>query len=241
MNIRETHFDFLLKIDKISTLYREDFNPAHIDWLLNEAQRVFINKRYSVNNNHRRGFEATQKRIDDLSAIHIKYPVQSELPLIEHSGVYELPLSSLEYNYLHFTRGEVQTVEEFCDPIWATIKLVQSDDLNYALKNPYLGSSKEEILGNFGRASQTNGVSLYLYPSGFYTLGNIKIEYLRKPLRMTLGSYIGIDGNVTVATDCELAENTHPEIVDIAVNIAAGITENQNYAGYTANKLLNQE
>ena len=241
MNIREMHFDFLLKIDKISTLYREDFNPAHIDWLLNEAQRVFINRRYSTNNNHKRGFEATKKRIDDLSAIHIKFPVQSELSLLEHSGVYELPLSSLEYNYLHFTRGEVQTIEDFCDPNWATIKLVQSDDLNYALGNPYLGATKDEILGNFGRSSITNGVSLYLYPSGFYTLGNIKIEYLRKPFRMSLGSYTDLDGNVSVVTDCELAENTHPEIVDIAVNIATGITENQNYVGITTNKLLNQE
>jgi hypothetical protein len=243
MNIREMHFDFLLKLDKISTQYREGFNPADIDWLLNEAQRVFINRRYSINNNHKRGFEATQKRIDDLSAIHIKYPVQPEMSLTEHSGVYELPLSELEYNYLHMTRGEVQVIEEYCDPSWAVIKLVQSDDLSHALKNPYTSSSKEEILANFGKSSDITevGVSLYLYPSGYYSLGNIKLEYLREPLRMSLGGYINLDGDLESPQNCELSNITHPEIVDIAVDIAAGITENQNYAALTAKKLFNQE
>ena len=58
---------------------------------------------------------------------------------------------------------------------------------------------------------------------------------------MNYGGYVYIDGVTYLQTDCDLPEILHTEIVDMAVNIAAGIIENPNYARTTAEKLFRQE
>lgn len=87
MTVQEMLYDFDLKIDKVASLANPDFNLAEKEWLLNEGQNVLIKQRYSINNNSRAGFEAIQKRIDDLKNLIVRFPEQPDLDLIDHSGV----------------------------------------------------------------------------------------------------------------------------------------------------------
>lgn len=46
MDVRSLHYQFKLNKDRIDTLVNQDFNVAEIDWLLNEAQLIFVKQRF---------------------------------------------------------------------------------------------------------------------------------------------------------------------------------------------------
>ena len=85
-SVKELHFAFDLGMDRFGTFSKENFNKAEKDWLLNEAQMIFLKRRTSPRNNRNEGFEASQKRIDDLSTLVIKYPLQPGLVPTLDSG-----------------------------------------------------------------------------------------------------------------------------------------------------------
>ena len=94
MTIQESHYQFKLNMDRIDTFSSADFTKSEIDWLLNEASLIFVKRRFSADHNtKRKGFENSQIRIDDLSTLVIKYPLQPALtPALLDTGVYEVDL-----------------------------------------------------------------------------------------------------------------------------------------------------
>ena len=125
------------------------------------------------------------------------------------------------------------------------MKLVQHDDLNTILEDPFNESDISEIIFNFGRASDADIAtysrsSIYLYP-GIYDLGSIRIEYIKQPQKIRFGGYIYID-NITYSTQqCELPEHLHGELVDTAVQIASGIIESPEYVQLKTQKVFVNE
>lgn len=99
---KELHYQFKINLDRVDSLSNPDFNAAEIDWFLNEAQLIFIKQRMSMRSNSKqKGFEESQKRIDDLGNLVIKFPNQVGItPSLVSPGIYELPLSALTYPYL---------------------------------------------------------------------------------------------------------------------------------------------
>lgn len=102
MTIRELQYQFKINLDRIDSLSNPDFNAAEIDWLLNEAQLIFVKQRMSMRSNAKqKGFEESQKRIDDLGNLVVKFPLQSGVvPTLVSPGIYEVPLSLLTFKYL---------------------------------------------------------------------------------------------------------------------------------------------
>jgi len=225
MTLLEMHFDFDLKKDRIASMANANYTSAEKDWLFREASWVILKQRYGINNNQRAGFESNQKRIDDLSWLHIKYPNQPGIELIVHdNNVYELDLSELSYPYLFLTRGWVEILKPDCPTTTAKLKLIQNDDLLHALEDPFNQSSEKEILVNFGRSSTNANSSIYFYP-GTLTLGKAFVEYVKSPIKVNLGTYTYLDGTNPPLQESDFPEHMHPEIVDVAVEIAAGIVE----------------
>lgn len=241
MNIVEMHYDWDLKIDKVASMSKEDFNKAEKDWLLNEAIKVIVKQRTGMNNIARSGFETSQKRIDDLKALHIKFPLQPGIdPIILASNLYEVDLDDLVYNYWFLTRAYVDVIKPNCVE-QASLKLIQHDDLNFALKDPFNKSDDTEVLFNFGRSSDGNSESIYLYPDTEYPLGKVYIEYIKQPARVSYGGYVYIDGVTYPQQDCDLSEHLHNEIVDVAVQIASGIIEHPEYVQLKTQKVFTHE
>jgi hypothetical protein len=243
MTIFEQHIDFKFKVDKVASFTKEDFNVAEIDWLLNEGQNVFTKQRYGTSNNTRSGFETTQKRIDDLASLHVKFPEQPAIVATTvTSGVHEVVLSDLIHSYWFLTRGYVTVSQTDCPDKNIKLRQIDNDDLSDALGDSFHQSSVlDGVLCNFGKASATTGESsIYIYP-GTLTIGDVFIEYIKKPVQMFYGGYTYIDGSTPTTTNCELPEHTHSEIVDIAVNIAAGIIEHPTYAQLKQQKVFKHE
>lgn len=226
MGIKEFHYDFKLKKDKIDSLQKRNFNRAEIDWLINEAILTFTKTRISGLNVHRTGVEESQKRMDDLSTLNIKFPIQPLLvPENAGNNTFILELEDLSYPYYHYLRGWANT------PICSNISLrpTQQDDLNDAQDDPFNESSASEFIRfNFGKGRKKQ--ALFIYSNDEIT--GVCIEYYKLPQRVHYGGYTSLDGILTNATDSDLPDHTHNEIVNLAVTIAESITENPNYQAF---------
>lgn len=67
MTIQEMHIAVNLGVQKIASFQADSLLPEEIDYELNTAMRRFISQRYNKHGNkYQRGFEQSQKRLDDL-------------------------------------------------------------------------------------------------------------------------------------------------------------------------------
>jgi hypothetical protein len=241
MTIVEMHYDWGIKIDKVASFAKEDFNRAEIDWLLNEAIQVVLKQRYGTTNNQRSGFETSQKRTDDLKSLQIKFPLQPGItPTILAPNLLEVDLADLQYDYWFLTRGYADVIKPNCVEK-ASLRFMQHDDLNFALNDPFNKSDDSEVLFNFGRSSDGTSDSIYLYPDSTYPVGTVYLEYIKKPARVSYGGYEYIDGITYPQQDCDLSEHLHNEIVDVAVQIASGIIEHPEYVQLKTQKVFTHE
>jgi len=230
MDIQSLHYDFKIKMDRVDSLSSQDFNSAEIDWLLNEAQLVFIKRRYTdLSNNKRKGFEASQKRIDDLATLVVKYPEQPALIPTLDDGVYYLDLADTTHPYMFLLQAYCN-IEVSTDCIKsAPLKFIQHDDFRESLRDPFNSPSLDYLPYNMGRSINNPTIAaIYIYP-GDYTIPEVFVEYIKYPSRVSLGNYVYIDGNIYPAATLELPKQTHPEIVDIACELAALNIENPEY------------
>lgn len=113
------------------------------------------------------------------------------------------------------------------------------------LDDPFNNSNKEEIVFNFGRASDISPSditrsSIYIYP-GSIEIADARIEYIKKPARINYGGYVYIDSITYPLQECELPDHTHSELVDLAVQIASGIIESPEYVQLKSQKLFSNE
>lgn len=240
-SIRELHYQFKLNMDRVDSLSNPDFNVAEIDWLLNEAQLIFVKQRMNPSSNPKqRGFEQSQKRIDDLGNLVIKYPLQDGVtPLNPASGIYEVPLVNLSFQYLYLISSWVDAeITPGCTKK-VPLKFTQHDDYRYALEDPFNSAGEEFIPYNIGRASNSSNEALYIYSP--YTISKVYIEYIKVPQRVSYGTYQYLDGVTYPEQTLETSPSTHQEIVDIACLLAGSNTQNPEYIQLRQSKILIHE
>lgn len=240
MTVAEMHYDFKRKFNKLDSLSQRDFLVPEIDWMLNEAQLVFVKQRYGRSNSKRVGFEVLQKRIDDLRVLVIKNRV---MPLAA-TGAIDANEFAVEINsttapdYLFALRVRVRTQLDGCDAVLLKGYQVEHDDLTDVLHDEFYAPSYlwREVPVVFGGAVDGTS-SIFTYGDGTFTPSDIVLDYLRYPKRIGNpdgfrdgDGYNTADGTPAVQQDCELPDHTHTEIVDIAVKIAAGDVMSPQYA-----------
>lgn len=226
MTIREAHLLFRVLKDRVDSLAKEGFEAGEIDLFLNKAQLQFVQQRLDLFNKRSSGFEASQKRIDDLSTLVIKYPLQDGITPILDQGVYEVPLSSLEYPYLRLISATADATQNNCTKR-TLLKFIQHDDYRDSLRDPFNSPSFEFIPFNFGRSStDPSSSSIYIYP-GSLSISKVYLEYVKEPKKVSLGNYVYVDGTTLSPQEFELPPHTHEEIVSLAVLLASLAIEDQ--------------
>lgn len=72
MTIREMHYDFKKKFNKVDSQKNRNLLVPEIDWALNEAEKLFVKLiAYPRLRNHL-GFETTQRSIEDIRTVVVK-------------------------------------------------------------------------------------------------------------------------------------------------------------------------
>ena len=212
MNIKEMHYDFKKKLNKIDSQQYKNLLVPEIDWTLNEAAEIFVKDRIKA------GIENGQTSIDDVRAL-----IKLEQNVAVTNNVAVLP-----DDYWHYMKSKVLCTKGSCENIQCNVFIRQIDD-EFEL-SPFDSSSFEWRTVN--AVFHDGGIKFY---NSDFSIESFSLSYLRRMLYMhnaedyRSGGYT-LPGGVSLSgtQDCELGEQTHRAIVDIAVLIATGEIEAQN-------------
>lgn len=219
MTIRDMHYDFKKKLNKVDSQQNRNLLIPEIDWVLNEAQELFVKivafpKKYQY-----LGFEIGQRTIDDIKTI-----VEPNHCINVNNNIATLPT-----DYWFYVRGEVLMNKGNCKDIKGSLHIRQhNDDFE---NSPFDKSSFEwrTVNGVFDK----NGIKLFAQD---FTISKLCIDYIKKlsyihnAEEFRAGQYNLPSGEtLSGSKNCELPEHTHREIVDIAVLITTGELQIPDY------------
>jgi hypothetical protein len=230
MTIDQLILSFKLKLDKIDSQAYPDILEEEIRFWLDEAADRFVKQRYERNNIKRKGFEESQKRTDDLrvairtediaSVASTIYPDAFEVVLPTTGGA-----GSDRYRYLLKVLADVQAPD--CNNVvqnnWVAPKQTQHDDINILLEDPFNRPGEDKPL------FVMEGNNIVFFTDGSFSVPQAKVSYIRlfDKLQPNLPTSATYASGATEYT--ELAEDTHEEVVDIAVKMALENVESQRY------------
>lgn len=219
MNIKEMHYDFKRKFNKIDSQQNRNFLVPEIDQYLNEAEDIFKKTIAQPRFRTKLGFESSQRNIDSLRSIVVTncYDIEDDL------------LCVLPDDYQYYIRGRVTLNKAGCSNRVAPLRIMEHDDTFE--EDIYSKSSFEwkRMNGLF------NSDGIQLHTDRTFTINTVCITYIRKTQFMhnaeafRAGGYDLFGVTLTGFSDCELPENTHREIVDIAVMLAAGEVQTSDF------------
>tara|TARA_R100000988_G_C3994942_1_gene165125 strand:+ start:595 stop:1755 length:1161 start_codon:yes stop_codon:yes gene_type:complete len=134
MNVTQMHLAIKQGVDKINSLQADLLLSEELDIELNKSMSRFINSKYGINNTYNKGFEESQKRVDDLRTLVVEYSntviYKEQYDTKIFVDTFQLPV---DYLYLVNQRSEV--LIDNCDPINFGLQAV-SGDFTY-FKIPY--------------------------------------------------------------------------------------------------------
>lgn len=231
MNIKEMHYDFKMKLNKVDSQQYSNLLIPEIDWLLNEAQEYFIKTIAEPRFHTYHGFEKSQRNIDDIRVL-----VRSNQCFDVINNIVKLP-----DDYMFYISSDVECTKGNCANIKCNLKIQQHDD--EFENSPFDKSSFEwrHVNGVFTE----NGIKLY--DDGTFKINKICLNYIRKPSYIHNAEDFKPNGYELPGKkllighqDCELPEHTHREIVDLAVAFVTNQLQSPDYQ-LKLNKLqLNQ-
>lgn len=225
MTIKDMHYDFKKKLNKVDSQQNRNLLIPEIDWALNEAVELFVKFIAQPRSKSYLGFEMNQRSIDDIRTLVVRPESDPNACITVVDNIVTLPI-----NYWHFIKGEVTMTKNKCTGIKATFKVRQHDD--EFEKSPFDSSSFEwrTVNGVFFE----NGIRLF--NDGTFTNEQFCMSYIKRPAYIhnaedfRNGTYKLPSGtSLTGSVNCELPEHTHREIVDIAVLLVTGEIQIPDY------------
>lgn len=230
MTIREMHYDFKRKLNKIDSQKYVNLTVPEIDWALNEAQEMFIKSIAEPRYSKEIGFEFNERTIDDLGTIVVNQSLTNSTCLattVFDSTSYTVDLPN---DYFFYLSSDAIATKGNCTNVKLRSLQKQHDDKHE--ESPFDSSNFEWREVNIRRL----GNKLRVFTDGTFSISYICMNYIRKPLYMhnaqdfPTGTYNKMDGTALILfQNCELPFNTHNEIVDLAVQITTLSLENPNY------------
>lgn len=231
MTIKDMHYDFKKKLNKVDSQQNRNLLIPEIDWALNEALEIYVKTISQPRIKSYFGFEVNQRSIDDIRTLVVNNQCLNVI-----NNVVILPPE-----YWHFIKGNITMSKDSCVNVKGTFHLRQHDD---DFENSPFDKSSFEW-------RTVNGVffdgGIKVYDDGTFTNNQLCISYIKKhpyihnAQDFRTGTYKLPSGIVLTGTSsCVLPEHTHREIVDIAVLLVTGEIQGQDYQ-IKLNKLnLNQ-
>jgi len=224
MTIKDMHYDFKKKLNKVDSQQNRNLLIPEIDWALNEAQELFVKMIAEPRMRSHLGFEKSQRNTDDIRTLVVN---KHQLSITNPAPVYRS--YNLPEDYWHFIGATSEIIKDTCEATARVYVRQQDDDFE---NSPFDKSSFEwrtlnvVFVGNRMRVYQ-----------GDFIVSNMYLDYIRKPKWIHNASDFTINGSyklpngqiLTGTQDCELPEHTHREIVDIAVLLVSGELQLSDY------------
>lgn len=201
MTVQEMHYAVDQGLQKVGSFVYDNFLPEEIDFFLNKMQERFIKDRvFNTADPKRLGFSSNQKRLDDIrSILEVDFTdVIAGSPSVPYQR-HDLPV-----DYLYLINLRVRLTPAHCDSSVIKVmpaRVVEQDKLYELLRNPFATSTVSSPVASISVEDIT------VFQTEKFILKGVELDYIRKPEEIGLSSGL----------DCELAEHTHHEIVDMTV------------------------
>lgn len=228
MNIREMQYQFGIQLNQFDDALELDSDD--IQYWLNKAQYDIVKSRYSGYTADQRGFEQSQRRIDDIRQLFVRgtkldYAYVNTSPTFpDATEGYLEQWADFPSNYMFLISSRSKIAYNF--PTIAYTTASQGDHDVATPSNPYVSrivfnryataDTIYKLLDDpFNKTKPSSPISIisenmiYIIADETFIVTDIYIDYIRKPQEMN------IKGNV----DCELPEHLHEEIVQRAVDL----------------------
>lgn len=203
------HYDIKMKVNKIDSQSYRNLLIPQLDWILNEAQELFIKliaMPRSVNS--LLGFEINQRTIDDIRTL-----VRETEIIAPKNEIVPLP-----QNYMYHIKSTARISKGDLKDKAATVEVRQTEDLFEI--SPFDKSSFEwrTVSVVFNKSG------IKVFTDSTFTVDKLSVTYIKKPVyihnaqKFNTGTYSLPGGQILSGKqDCELPSHTHRDIVDIAV------------------------
>tara|TARA_R100001510_G_C7654360_1_gene213007 strand:+ start:1228 stop:1920 length:693 start_codon:yes stop_codon:yes gene_type:complete len=219
MTIQEMHRAVDQGLQKVASSVYDYFLPQEVDFWLNRAQDRYIKERlHPVSDPKRLGFSKTVKRLDDLRMLITADYTDSVNPSTTAEFIdFDLPI-----DYQHLVNARVSVRIDTCGTaptasstlVTRELRIGEQDKFYAQQHNPFAKSSKDYPTAIIFDEE----VRVFQEPEKFI-LETLTLDYLRIPVQMELSSSV----------NCELADHTHHEIVDVAVKNIIEAIESPRY------------
>ncbi len=237
MNIKEMQYDVKFKLNKVDSEQYRNLRIPELDWVINEAYEIFVKSIAEPRTSNYLGFETSQRTIDDIRTIVVND--KSLIPTKLDNKTYT---ATLPQDYMFFIFANIVMSKKGCSDRIGRAIVRQHDDRFEV--SPFDDSSFEwkEVNIRF----YDGGIKIFT--DGTFEIKEVKLNYIRKHAYihnaqdfLPTGSYKLPSGQVlTGIQNCELPDQTHREIVDIAVLILTNNLELPSYQFKQAKVNLNQ-
>jgi hypothetical protein len=234
MTIQDMHYDIKKKLNKVDSQQYRNLLVPEIDFALNEAQELFIKLIAEPRLKSHLGFEKSQRNTDDIRTI-----VESEHDSANHLDVTDNKVA-LPDNYMFYLSGYVKVSRTNCTKE-IDITPIQHDDKSRSSYHYKSSFEWERINAEF------NSSGIRFDNDGSFEIDKFCISYIRKPKYMhnaqafKNGQYVLPSGTLLEGSEnCELPDQTHREITDLAVMLLSGELELPGYQTSIAKLKLNQ-
>jgi|SRR5688500_14389610 len=218
MNMREMHYDFKQKLNKIDSQKNRNLQVPEIDWKLNEAQEIFVKVIAQPRLRSQLGFEINQRTIDDIRTIVLNQTPANNNCIQTFNFGDDSFLAQIPEDYWFFVGGKVYATKDSCVNVRLSIRPVTHDDEHDV--SVFDRSSFEWRIANI----RFNKDGIKIFTDGTFDINLLCLNYIKKPVRIHNaqdfhnGQYEWPDGTLLSGTQaCELPEPVHGEIVDLAV------------------------
>jgi len=199
--------------------YRPGLTDLQRDQVLNES--VFDYVEYFLHGRNPKelnfGIEFDQQRTDMLDTLIYSYPQE---PLLVSSGVntteneHTFDFRNLTKPYKSYVTSRLSTN---CGDV--KVRIEQHGDLSSVLSDSHRRpSAKFREVPGFLRND-----TVHIYTGGLFTVSGLKLTYIKKPNRVTIGTYSDVptvdnpNPPLLPKTQCDLPEDYHPLLIEIAV------------------------
>ena len=229
MTIKDMHYDFKKKLNKIDSQNFRNLLIPEIDWTLNEAQELYVKMIAEPRIKNHLGFEIGQISIDDIKSI-----VRTNcIPVINN-------IVTLPTDYWYFVSSNAKITKNNCALKQGRVFIRQHDDMFE--ESNFDKSSFEWRTVN--AVFNEDGIKVF---ASDFIVNELCMTYIRKlsyihnAEEFRNGQY-NLPSGVTLSgfQNCELPEHTHREIVDIAVLLATGEIQSPDYQLKMNKIMLNQ-
>jgi hypothetical protein len=236
MNIKEMHYDFKQKLNKIDSQQYRNLKIPEIDWKLNEAIGVFVKIVAEPKYATKLGFETSQRVIDDIRSI-----VVDDKELVELEKTTTTTTLTLPNDYQYFIGSDL---------------IMKSGNCSFPADNVFVRQHDDDFQNSlFDKSSflwREANIRFYekgvkVFTEGEFDVDKFTLNYIRIPASVNNSeSYIGAQYRtlagvvLSVNVDCDLPLHTHREIVDLAVAITTGDLQIPDYAVKKDKLAINQ-